>query len=121
MEIILRICERCAKAINDAARENFRQGDNPGYYDGCAGDVCFPSGTQIHIEHKPNDGFHVQVYHWTNQETPNFDKAITDYLDGNADPEAEWQEEHDNADRARLDGLDSGFGSWQDYYDYMYS
>lgn len=121
MEAILSICEQCVAAINEAAWKSYRDGENADSYDGCSAEVSLSPDTLICVIHDPKAGFTVQSSHESNQETPLFDKAVTDYLEDNANPEAEWQETYDNNDHDRQAVLDSGFGSWQDYYDYMYN
>ncbi len=121
METILRICEQCVKAISEAAWRSYREGDSSYSYNGCSVEVNCSQTTQIYISHDPRTGFDVQVDHPSSQETPNFDKAIISYLEENTNPEAEWEEVYDNDDHDCQTSLDSGFGSWQDYYDYMYS
>ena len=121
METVLSICEQCAEAINTAAFNSYRDGDSPYSYDGCGADVHYPSGTEIHVTHDPKTGFLIDAYHKSLAETPNLDRAIVAYLEENADPETEWQQAYDNDDHDGHSSLDAGFGSWQDYYDYMYS
>lgn len=120
METILSVCERCVTAINDAARQGYRDGDTS-HYDGCSAEVCLSPDTQIYVCHDPQSGFSVEASHPSNQETPNLDEAVIAYLEDNADPETEWQEAYDNDCHGCQATLDAGFGSWQDYYDYMYN
>lgn len=120
METTLGICERCVTAVNDAARQSYRDGENDCCYGGCSAEVSLSPDTRICVTHDPRTGFSVEACHPSNQETPNLDNAITGWLDENADPEAEWQEAYDGDDHDRQAALDAGFGSWQDYYDFMY-
>lgn len=120
METVLSICEQCAKAISEAAYKSYQDNDSSSY-DGCRAEIRYPSGTGIHVTHDPKTGFLIDAYHKSLIETPSLDKAIVAYLEENTDPEAEWQEACNNDDHDCGTGLDSGFGSWQDYYDYMYS
>ena len=48
-----------------------------------------------------------------------FNDLLEDY-DGEYDEWDDWEEELSFEEEHRYDGLDEGFSSWQDYYNYMY-
>lgn len=116
---ILDICGSCVSAINKAAWQSCRDGGTD-EYNGCGVDVQVSPETTIYVYHDPNKGFAIESSHPSNNETPLFDKAVTSYLEEDADPEAEWQEAYGNYSVDCQTALDAGFGSWQDYYDYKY-
>lgn len=120
MDIIAKIGACLVKVIDDAAWRSYHDGENACSYDGCSAEVTLSPQSSVYVWHDPRSGFHVETAHESNQETPNFDKAIIACLEDNAAPEAEWQEARGNDDHDDTT-LDEGFGSWQDYYDYMYN
>lgn len=121
MDMIAKIGARLAKAIDEAAWRSYRDGESACSYDGCSTEVTLSPQSSVYVWHDPKSGFHVETAHDSNQETPNFDKAVIACLEENADPEAEWQEAHNGGYNGRQAMLDEAFSSWQDYYDYMYN
>lgn len=113
------LCNRCKDAIEDAARESYNEGNVDSLCD-CSATIDV-GPVQIEIVLK-NDGSHeVTVFHKNNNESPNVEKRIEDYLDAHADEQGAWQDEYDNDIYRDVDsGCDPAFPHCGDFERWAY-
>lgn len=121
MKQLLTICDKCKQAIEDAAYESYQNGDNPDRFDGCTALVDLTGDAQIEATVDRKGNYEVNVYHDSGNETPNFEKFLTDWLTAHADPEGQWQDAYDSDDWRDVDpGCDPAFPHYGDFERWAY-
>ncbi|MDD6541767.1 MAG: hypothetical protein PUF32_05640 [Prevotella sp.] len=120
-KVIMDLCERCKDALETAARTSYNNGDNPDWFDGCHTIIDLAGEAQIECTVDRKGNHEVLIYHESNNETPNLEKAIADWLDDNVDEEAEWQDEYDHDDWRDVDpGCDPAFPHYGEFERWAY-
>lgn len=108
------LAEKCKEEIEDAAYESYYNGDNPNYFTGCT--CCFLLNDNIQIEISTFDCNQYEVTLCRDNEYPNIEKSIEDFLSANADPSLCWQSAYDNDVWRNVDaGCDPAFPRHGDF------
>ena len=113
------LAEKCKEEIEDAAYESYYNGDNPNYFTGCTCRFSLNDNIQIEISTFGSNEYEVAIY--GDNEYPNIEKAIKDFLSENADPSICWQSAYDNDEWRNVDsGCDPAFPRQGDFEKWAY-
>lgn len=115
------LLDKCKAGIEQAARDSYNNGDNINMFDGCYCTIDLDNNSQIEISADRHCELEVIIYHDDCNELPNFESYIKSWLDANADPQAEWQDEYDHDDWRDVDpGCDPAFPHYGDFERWAY-
>lgn len=113
------LCSKCKEEIEKEAYKSYDE--EPYHFEGCYAMVDLKGNSQIEVTCKKNGTHEVLIYHDSGNEDSNLEKYITDYLDNNADEQAQWQDAYDNDDWRDVDpGCDPAFPHVGDYERYKF-
>lgn len=113
------LSEKCEEEIEDAAYESYHNGDNPNYFEGCTCRFDLNDNIQIEVSVYGCNIYDVVIY--GDNEYPNIEKAIEDFLSENVDPQMSWQAAYDNDEWRGVDsGCDPAFPHHRDFERWAY-
>ena len=119
-KLLADLAEICKEEIEDAAYESYRNGDSPNCFNGCVCHFFLNDNIQIEISAFGSNKYEVAIY--GNNEYPNIEKAIENFLLKNANPSECWQSAYDNDEWRNVDaGCDPAFPRYGDFEKWAYS